>query len=132
LHQIESVAQPLRAALRAEKASFLEQIEFLQTCMEEENDAYVHVTNVAADAAAPTLTELRSMNSKLEKAWLDQGVEDPLQAALNKVPTSESRFSAKGTKPPLPSKAMAKKGGRMASKLRSSIQDARDEGFLES
>jgi hypothetical protein len=57
--------------------------------MEEENDAYVHVTNVAADAAAPTLTELRSMNSKLEKAWLDQGAEDPLQAALNKVPTSE-------------------------------------------
>jgi hypothetical protein len=56
--------------------------------MEEENDAYVQVTNAATEVAAPTLHELRNMSTKLEKAWLDHGEEDPLKAALNKVPTS--------------------------------------------
>jgi hypothetical protein len=77
---IEAVSEALRGAMREETASFLEQIGVLQACLEEENDTYLHVANMNA----PSLDELRSVNAKLERAWLEQdmatGAQNPLHS----------------------------------------------------
>ena len=99
--------------------------------MEEENDTYLQVKHAAVEAAGPSVDELRKMNGMLEKAWLGHGVEDSLQATLNKVPTEHSRFTGKGSKPVLPARGSA--GGKRDSRLRlrRAVQDSRDESFLD-
>ena len=77
LEQVEKVAAPLRQALADEKQALLEDIKFVQDCLEEENSTMESVKKTAV-SSLPTTEELRVVNSKLEKSWLEQVFKPPV------------------------------------------------------
>ena len=62
---VDAVAAPLKELLAEEKAALLDDVEYLQTCLEDEADLQEKV-----EAPPPPIAELREYSTKLSQLWV--------------------------------------------------------------
>ncbi|KAF0698959.1 Aste57867_10450 [Aphanomyces stellatus] len=141
IRQIDSVKQQLREALRDEKQQLLDDIEFIQGCLEMEQDLIEADTKqVAAVAPAPpSLKDLHDFRKTLEQACLDKDKHDQVQERIAR--TDEMLLRRKsidpveammGSRRPslTPTPPPPKRTSTKAHKVREIVQTVRDEPFF--
>ncbi|TYZ63151.1 hypothetical protein PybrP1_008234 [[Pythium] brassicae (nom. inval.)] len=145
VEEIDAILGDLQDALVEERQQLLEDIEFIQGCLEMENDLIDDDRrNVRATPPPPSLHELSDLCRSLERALEEQHeidkvesifskMSDPVAARLVPVPA----LSAPAAPRPPPRSGLADdddKGSSQAAtkvlRIRHVIQEARDEPFL--
>ncbi|EQC32030.1 hypothetical protein SDRG_10229 [Saprolegnia diclina VS20] len=143
IRQIDAVKDKLRDALLEENSQLLDDIDFIQGCLDMEQDLIEEDTR-KAPAPLPSMKDLNDFRRALEEAWIDQDEQAQLQDRMAKADeTIERRRLGLDECKPKPPPSDAPRGARPtpgAPKKRSSsfkvhrvrelVQNVRDEPFL--
>lgn len=84
VYSIDKVLTNIRAALREETQSLMDDIEYLQLCLEEAADDHDQVTSAALQPAAPSMAELRDFEASLKLKASDAAAKRALSVLPSK------------------------------------------------
>ncbi|CAK4220904.1 unnamed protein product [Aphanomyces euteiches] len=135
IRQIDSMKQKLRDALLEEKQQLLDDIEFIQGCLEMEQDLIEEDTKHAVLQPAPSLKDLHEFRKALEHACLEH---DKLAYVQERIAKADDMIlhRRKSVGPlDVPSRttfrpAPPKRGSSKVHQVRDVVQMARDEIFF--
>ncbi|OQR92411.1 hypothetical protein THRCLA_08715 [Thraustotheca clavata] len=148
IRQIDTVKDKLRDALLEEKTQLLDDIEFIQGCLEMEQDLIEEDTKKSVATIQPSMKDLNDFRKTLEEARIEQDKQAQVEDRLAKIEEKleRRRFSLednknKPTPPlndapkmgrPLPGTTLPKKklSSCKVHKVRELVQSVRDEPFF--
>ncbi|KAG1690571.1 hypothetical protein DVH05_028074 [Phytophthora capsici] len=139
LDEIDGIKEELRGALDEERLLLLEDIEFIQGCLEMEKDLIDDDRRKAATGnPRPSLSDLHDLRKTLEKTLQDQDAAEKMENLLRKANTFRNRklspVPPPATTRPIrssPSPSLSRNGSATrVLKIRHLVQESRDEPYL--